>query len=164
MKTTTRLLLLAVLTLPVLAACKKEEAQTANVEKAAVAKPASPTDGAGWDNYIKDQVTRHLDGASSVYAYTLPASTEEGFKDTFQRQVDKAKEDVARGGVEGTLLAFASPESKQTADMIVAAFDKAGTDTMKGVRVLFIGDAADKDRAEAAVKPSGAKFEFVEAK
>jgi hypothetical protein len=48
--------------------------------------------------------------------------------------------------------------------MIVAAFDKAGADTMKGVRVLFIGDAADKDRAEAAVKPSGAKFEFVEAK
>ena len=71
---------------------------------------------------------------------------------------------MARGGVEGTLLAFASPDSAKTADMIVAAFDKAGADTMKGVRVLFIGDAADSDRAEAAVKPSGAKFEFAEAK
>ncbi|MGY3264519.1 MULTISPECIES: hypothetical protein [unclassified Lysobacter] len=165
MKNTTRLILLAVLALPVLAACKKEEGtQTAATQKPAVAKPTSPTDGTGWDNYIKDQVTRHLEGASSVYAYTLPPSSEAGFQDTFQRQVDKAKEDVARGGVEGTLLAFASPESKQAADMIVAAFTGAGADTMKGVRVLFIGDAADKDRAEAAVKPSGAKFEFVEAK
>jgi hypothetical protein len=32
------------------------------------------------------------------------------------------------------------------------------------VRVLFIGDAADSARVEAAVKPSGATYKFVEAK
>ncbi|AXK72056.1 hypothetical protein DWG18_07015 [Lysobacter sp. TY2-98] len=165
MKTTTRLLLLAVLALPVLAACKKDEGtQTAQTSKPAVAKPASPTDENAWNAYITDQVTRHLEGATSTFAYTLPAPGSEGYDDSFQRAVDKAKEDVSRGGVEGTLMAFGSADSAKTADMIVAAFNGAGVDTMKGVRVLFIGDAADKDRAEAAVKPSGAKFEFAEAK
>ncbi|WP_133498829.1 hypothetical protein [Cognatilysobacter terrigena] len=165
MKTTTRLLLLAVLALPVLAACKKEDdTQTAQSSKPAVAKPANTTDENAWNAYIQDQVTRHLEGATSTFAYTLPMPGSEGYDDAFQRATDKAKEDVSRGGVEGTLMAFGSADSKKTADMIEAAFKGVGTDTMKGVRVMFIGDAADKDRAEAAVKPSGAKFEFVEAK
>lgn len=164
MKTTTRLLLLAVLTLPVLAACKKEEAQTAKVEAPAVAKPADPNNENAWNAYITDQVKRHLDGAGSVYAYTLPAPNSQDYEGAFTRQLDKAKEDVSRGGVEGTLMAFGSADSKKSADLVEQSFAKAGTDTMKGVRVLFIGDAADRARAEAAVKPSGAKFEFVEAK
>ena len=172
MKTTTRLMLLAVLALPVLAACNKNEgAQTAQTTKPAVAKPASPTDEAAWNAYITDQVTAgwflrglHLEGATSTFAYTLPSPGSEGYDDAFQRAVDKAKEDVSRGGVEGTLMAFGSADSKRTADMVEAAFKDVGNDTMKGVRVLFIGDAADRARAEAAVKPSGAKFEFAEAK
>jgi hypothetical protein len=158
------LLLLAAVALPLLSGCKKEEAAAAKTEAPAVAKPASPTDETAWNAYITDQVRRHVDGATSIFPYTLPAPGTPDFDGTYQRQVDKVKEDVARGGVEGTLMAFGSANSAKTADMIVAAFEKAGTDTMKGVRVMFIGDAADKDRAEAAVKPSGAKFEFVEAK
>lgn len=158
------LLLLAMLALPMLSGCKQEEAPVAKGMGPAVAKPASATDETAWNAYVTDQVRRHVDGATSIFPYTLPAPGTADFADTFQRQVDKVKEDVSRGGVEGTLMAFGSADSAKTADMIVAAFDKAGVDTMKGVRVLFIGDAADKDRVEAAVKPSGAKFEFVEAK
>lgn len=164
MKTTTRLMLLAVLALPVLAACSKEDAGPAKVEKAALAKPTNPADEKAWNAYVTDQVTRNLDGATSPYAYTLPPASDADFAGAYQRQLEKARQDVARGGVEGTLLAFASPDSAKTADFIVDAFKDAGTDTMKTVRVLFIGDAADRARAEAAVKPSGAKFQFVEAK
>ena len=35
---------------------------------------------------------------------------------------------------------------------------------MKGVKVLFIGDAADSERVKAAVAPSGVNYVFVEAK
>lgn len=165
MKTIHRLLLLAVLVLPFVSACKKEEgAGSAKVDTPAVAKPADVNDENGWNAYITDQVKRHLDGAVSVYAYTLPPPGSEDYQGAYERQLDKAKEDVTRGGVEGTLLAFGSADSKKSADMIEGAFKDAGTGTMKGVRVLFIGDAADRARAEAAVKPSGAKFEFVEAK
>jgi len=158
------LLLLAVLALPTLSGCKQEEAPAAKAQGPAVAKHAKPGAGSGWNAYITGQGKRHQESATSGFAYTLPAPGAADFDDTFQRQVDKVKEDVARGGVDGTLLAFGSADSAKTADMIVASFAKAGTDSMKGVRVLFIGDAADKDRVEAAVKPSGAKFEFAEAK
>ena len=165
MKTTTRLMLLAVLALPVLAACNKDEATpTAKVEKAAVPKPSNQTDEDAWNAYIQDQVVRNAQGASSTFAYTLPVPGAEGFDDSFQRQAEKAKEDVSRGGVEGTLMAFGSADSAKTADLIASAFQGVGVDTMKGVRVLFIGDAVAVGRAEAAVKPSGAKFEFIEAK
>ena len=164
MKTTTRLLLLAVLTLPVLAACKKEEAQTTKVEKPAVAKPADANDENAWNAYITDQVTRNLNGATSPFAYVLPAPGSADFDGAYQRQLEKARLDVARGGVEGTLLAFASPDSAKTADFIVDAFKGAGTDTMKGVRVLFIGSAADSPKVQAAVAPAGVDYKFIEAK
>jgi hypothetical protein len=35
---------------------------------------------------------------------------------------------------------------------------------MKGVRVVFIGDAADGERVKAAVAPAGVDYVFVEAK
>lgn len=163
MNTTHRLMLIAALTLPVLAACKKEEAAPAAVEQAAVPAPKT-ADETAWNAYLTDVVKRNLDGALSTYVYTLPAADSKDFQGYYDRQLEKAMGDVQRGGVDGTLLAFGSPTSSKSADLAVASFTKAAPDSMKGVKVLFIGDAADKARVEAAVKPSGAKFQFVEAK
>lgn len=162
MKTTTRLLLIACLVLPLLAACKKEEAP--KVEVAAALTAPTTTDEAAWNAYITDVVTRHADGATGMYAYTLPAPDSPDFQGYYDRQLEKAQVDVARGGTEGTLLAFASPSSAKSADLAVASFANAEPGTMKGVRVLFLGDAADSERVKAAVEPTGATFQFVEAK
>ena len=43
-------------------------------------------------------------------------------------------------------------------------FKDVPADTMKGVRVLFIGDAADDPRVKAAVSPAGVDYVFIEAK
>ncbi len=162
MKTTTRLLLIACLALPMLSACKKEEAPKAEVA-AALTAPTT-TDETAWGAYLTDVVTRHGEGATGMYAYTLPAADAPDFQGYYDRQLEKAQLDVARGGVEGTLLAFGSPSSAKSADLAVASFANAEKGTMKGVRVLFIGDAADSDRVKAAVEPSGATYQFVEAK
>ncbi len=162
MKIATRLLLIACLALPFLAACKKEEAPKAPVV-AALTAPTS-TDEAAWNAYITDVVTRHADGATSMYAYTLPAEDSADFQGYYDRQLEKAQVDVARGGMEGTLLAFGSPSSAKSADLAVASFAKSEADTMKGVRVLFIGSPADSERVKAAVVPTGATYQFIEAK
>jgi hypothetical protein len=109
-------------------------------------------------------VTRNLDNATSTFVYTLPADSSPDFQGAYDRQLEKAEVDLSRGGVEGTLLAFGGPNSAKSADLAVAAFSKAAPDTMKGVKVLFIGAQADSDRVKAAVDPSGATFKFVEAK
>ncbi|GAB3344554.1 hypothetical protein [Marilutibacter aestuarii] len=162
MKMSTRLILAACLTLPVLAACQKEET-TEVVEAAPVAKPTT-TDENAWAEYLTDIVRRNVGDASSVYLYTLPAADSADYEGEYQRQLEKAQTDVMRGGVSGTLLAYGSPDSAKTADLAVASFEMAQSGSMKGVRVLFIGDNADFARVKTAVEPSGAVFQFVEAK
>lgn len=160
MMTTTRLLLVACLALPLLAACKKEEAPKAEVA-AALSAPTS-TDENAWNAYLTDVVKRNADGATNMYAYTLPVADSADFQGNYDRQLEKAQLDVARGGVEGTLLAFGSPSSAKSADLATASFAKAAPGAMKGVKVLFVGDAADSERVKAAVEPSGATYQFVE--
>lgn len=163
MKTTTRLLLIACLALPFLAACKKEEAPKAEVA-AALSAPTSSTDENAWNAYLTDVVKRNAGGATNIYVYTLPAAELADFQGYYDRQLEKAQLDVARGGMEGTLLAFGSPSSLKSADLAMTSFAKAEPGTMTGVKVLFVGAAADSERVKAAVSLSGATYQFVEAK
>lgn len=165
MKTTTRLLLTACLALPLLAACKKEEAPVAQV--AAPLTAPTTADDAAWRAYVSDVVTRNMEGISNQpYVYYLPVVT--GDEDTdggnYDRLLEKASTDVARGIVRGNMLAYASSDSAKMADIVVASFTPVAPDTMKDVRVLFIGAAADQARVAEAVQPAGVNFVFVEAK
>jgi hypothetical protein len=94
----------------------------------------------------------------------LPGESTPDFADQYERLAEKAKADVSRGIIEGNLLAYGSPASAKMADMVVASFEGVPPNTMKGVKVLFIGDAADSERVKAAVAPAGVDYVFVEAK
>lgn len=168
MKTTTRLILTALLVLPMLAACKKEDAaSTAATAPAPLVAPAT-ADDAAWRTYVSDAVTRNMDATmvNQPFVYYLPAATGNEDEDSgaYGRLLDKAKTDVARGIVRGNMLAYASSDSAKMADIVVEAFESVEPDTMKGVRVLFIGAAADQGRVAEAVAPAGVDFVFVEAK
>ncbi|MBF6022816.1 hypothetical protein [Lysobacter niastensis] len=163
MKNATRLLLIACLSLPFLAACKKEEAQQAAAVEAPLTAPTT-TDENAWNAYLTEVVKRNLDGVTNTYVYVLPAEGSQDFQGYYDRQLEKSQLDIQRGILEGNLLAFGSPTSAKTADLTIAAFSKAQPGSMKGVKVLFIGSAADNDRVKAAVTPAGVDYKFVEAK
>jgi hypothetical protein len=146
-----------------LAACQKDEAPKA----AAAAPVAAPTndDVNAWQAYASDVVKRNMDGVTnSPYVYFLPAEGSADFQGQYDAQLDKVKTDITRGILEGNMLAFVSPASAKMADLVVAAFADQQPNTMKGVKVLFIGQAADGERVKAAVTPSGVNYVFVEAK
>lgn len=157
-----RLLLTACVVLPLLAGCKKEEA-AAPVEKAAVAVPTT-TDENAWNAYLSDVVTRNMGSATTPYLYTLPAPDVAEYQGWYDRQLEKAKGDVQRGIGEGYLLAYGSPDSTKTADLLVASFEGAPVGMMKAVTVLFIGNQADEARTRAAVEPTGATYKFIAAR
>ena len=162
MKTTLRLLMVASLVLP-FAACKKAEAPAAAV-KAPMAAPATD-DRQAWGDYLQDVVPRHMGGiVNQPYVYLLPGEDSEDFEGSYERLAEKAETDVARGIIAGNMLAYASPASAKMADIVIASFKDVPADTMKGVRVLFIGDAADDPRVKAAVAPAGVDYVFIEAK
>jgi hypothetical protein len=162
MKNLFRLILIACLVLP-FAACKKAEAP--KVEKPPVAMPTDPANKQGWQDYMGDVINRHMEGVNNqLFAYLLPPENAPDFQDQYDRLMDKAKSDVARGIIAGNLLAYGGPSSARTADLVVEAFKPVQPGTMKGVKVLFIGSSADSERVKAAVEPAGVNYVFVEAK
>lgn len=151
------------MTLVAVTACnKKEEAAPVAAAPAALTVPAD-SDNQAWKLYLVEVAKRNMEGIrNSPYMYYLPAS--EDLEEQYTRQLDNVTDTVARGVLPGNMLAFGSPQSARMADLIVEAFKSAEAGSMKDVRVLFIGDAVDADRAKAAVEPSGATFVFSEAK
>ena len=72
--------------------------------------------------------------------------------------------DMSRGIIEGNMLLFGSPARTKLADLVIEGFKEAKPNTMKNVKVVFVGDPADKDRVQAAVAPSGVTYVFVSSK
>jgi hypothetical protein len=160
MKLLSRLMLIACLVLP-FAACKKEAPVVA--AKPPVTAPKNE-DVTAWHEYMADVVQRNDTGTTAQFGYFLPGESTPDFQSQYDRLAEKVKEDIGRGVVSGTMLAFGSPASAKLADMIVAAFKDLQPGSLKGVKVLFIGKAEDSDRVKAAVQPAGDDYTFVEAK
>jgi hypothetical protein len=159
-KTMTRLLVIACLVLP-FTACKKQEAPEAAV-KPAMSAPKTD-DRQAWVDYLNDVVPRNLAGIpNQPIVYFLPGESTSDFQDQYDRLLEKAQADVGRGIISGNMLAYASPASAKMADLVVAAFAGVPAASMKGVRVLFIGKAADSERVKAAVTPAGVDYVFVD--
>lgn len=162
MNMTKRLLLIACLALP-FAGCKKEEA-VVDTGPQVLSAPAKDDD-AGWRGYLQAVALQNMGTVtSSPFLYYLPPESDPEFEAKYERQVESATAALARGIVGNNMLAFGSSASTKMADLIVAAFTDVTPDTMKGVRVLFIGDAADNERVQAVVAPTGVDYVFVEAK
>ncbi|MUV15402.1 hypothetical protein GN331_14440 [Lysobacter sp. HX-5-24] len=157
-----RTALLALLAVVALSACKKEEAPKA--QAAAVAVPTNGDPNA-WQAYASDVVKKNMDGVNSApFVYFLPEESDPNFQDQYDAQAEKVKSDLTRGILEGNMLAFVSPASAKMGDLVIASFADVAAGSMKGVKVLFIGQAADNERVKAAVAPSGVNYVFVEAK
>jgi hypothetical protein len=160
--TMSRTALLALLAVVALSACKKEEAP-----KAAAAAVAVPTNGDpnAWQAYASDVVKKNMDGVTSApFVYFLPQETDADFQAQYDAQAEKVSGDLTRGILEGNMLAFVSPASAKMGDLVIASFTDVPADSMKGVKVLFIGQQADNARVQPIVAKTGAKYVFVEAK
>lgn len=144
-----------------LGACKTEEESTAPVERAAVSAPTTE-DRQAWGNYLNDLVNRNMEGVrQSPYVYLVPFDGDPEFEGKYEALSDKASTDVSRGIVSGNMLVYAGLNSAKVADLVVEAFNGVRADTMRGVKVLFVGSADDVGRVQEAVAPSGANFVHV---
>jgi hypothetical protein len=157
-----------ILSLTLLAGCKKEE--EAAPAPAALVAPVNGDDTA-WKTYLGQVVGQNMAGVTDRnFSYYLPANSQtlnEGDADgrtQFDRQLENVTTVVLRTVLPGNMLSFGSPDSEKMADLIVMSFAEAEPDALAGSQVLFIGKAEDSDRVRAAVEASGAKYLFVEAK
>jgi len=163
MKNTMRVMLAASLVLG-FTACKKEEAAPVADAQQALVAPAKDDD-AGWRKYLQAVAVQNMGNiTNNPFLYYLSPESDPEFDAKYQRQVESATTAIARGVSPGNMLAFGSSASAKMADLIETAFKDVQADSLKGVRVVFIGDAADNARVQTIVQPTGAEYIFVEAK
>jgi hypothetical protein len=128
--------------------------------------PAATADKAAWKTYLVSIVRQNMHGvkSNSPYMYFVPGGDEQAVQDDRESQLQNVSGTVARGVMPGNMLAFGGPDSKLTADLVVAAFKDAQDGSFKDVVVLFVGAPADQDRVKEALAKSKAEFRFVEMK
>jgi hypothetical protein len=152
-----------------LGACNQEQQATApqaEVKPQVAPVPTNPTDKTAWKQYLVSVVTANMQGVKTnhPYMYFVPGGDDDATKADRQNQLDNVKNVVARGVLPGNMMAFGGPDSKTTADLIVASFADAQAGSFKDVVVLFIGAPGDLDSVKQALASSGAEVRFVEAK
>lgn len=163
MKNAMRVMLAASMVLA-FTACKKEEAAPVADAQQALVAPAKDDD-AGWKQYLQAVAVQNIGNiTNNPFLYYLPPESDPEFAAKYERQVESATGAIGRGVQPGNMLAFGSSASSKMADMIQTAFKDVQADSMKGVRVVYIGDAADNARVQTIVQPTGADYIFVEAK
>jgi hypothetical protein len=149
-----------------LAACGSNNDNNAEQQttKAKVTKPTNPNDKAAWNQYLSQVLGNHMQGmtADQPYPYMVPAGSSSSAQANRARQLDNVTDVVQRGITPGNLIAFGGPNSSETADLMVSAFKHADPGSLKGVIVMFIGDKADNARVAKVVKPTDAKYRFVQ--
>ncbi len=171
MTTVIRVMALAAFCILSLGACTqssdngKKPAVDQAVPTQAVNLPVDAKDTAAWKKYLVSVVKQNMQGiTSSPYMYFVPSGDDEDTKVARKNQLDNVQVIVGRTVLPGNMMAFGGPDSKTTADLMIESFKEAKAGAFKGVTVLFVGAAADVDRAKAAIAPSGAEFRFVEMK
>jgi len=165
MKNLSRLILMLMLSLLAVSACKKEEAAKPKAVIAVVTMPADPMDKDGWRKYLVSVAQQNLEGIRQrPYMYYVPAGDDPETMEQVERQQSDITDVVGRGILPGNMIAFGSPNSTRMADVIIEAFKVARPASFKDVRVLFVGAATDEQRVRDALAPSAADYVFVEAK
>ncbi|HJU26307.1 MAG TPA: hypothetical protein VJ722_06510 [Rhodanobacteraceae bacterium] len=147
----------------VLSACNKgpQNEQAAQTDQAA--KPSNPNDMKGWKAYLSQVVQANMQDINNTpYMYFIPAGDDPDTVAARGRTQDTLNGVVATTVLPGNMIAAGGPDSGKTADALVTAFTNAQPGSFKGVVVLFVGNAADKDRVQKAIAPSGAEFRFAQ--
>jgi hypothetical protein len=166
--------MLAVIGTLALSACgpsdedKRKAAEAAAAAELAkpVPVPAANADKAAWQKYLIAVVKQNMKDVKTnhPYMYFIPNGDSTEAQDARKNQLENVSNTVARGVLPGNMMAFGGPDSKLTADTITTAFKEAQDGTFKGVVVLFIGAAADRDPVKDALTKSAAEYRFVEMK
>jgi hypothetical protein len=164
MKNFMRALLIASVAALAFTGCKKEEAKPVADAAPALTAPGKDDD-AGWKQYLQAVAIQNMGNVTNnPFLYYLPPESDPEFQAKYDRQVESATTTISRGVSPGNMIAFGSSASAKMADMIGVVFKAVQANSMKGVRVVYIGDAADNARVQTVIQPTGAEYIFVEAK
>lgn len=161
MKSMFRNLMLVLFAALSLAGCK-EEKEKPKKEPVAVVVPSDPNDLQAWKKYLTGVVQNNMGGVRSrPFVYFVPAGDDDVSKEEAQRQLETVQDVVLRGVLPGNMLAFGGPDKAKVSNLILNGFKDVRPNSLKGVKVLVVGAAADEQAMRDVIGPGGADFIFV---
>jgi len=137
---------------------------TSSLGKSSLApKPIDPHDTVGWKAYLGHLVQMNIQGmsASRPFVYLVDAGDTSDAEAHYAHQLANLADTASRGVQPGNLIALTGANSAKNANLVVAAFKDAKPGSFNDAIVLFIGDKADEQRVNDAIKPTGATIRFV---
>ena len=145
------------------ATCHQKPEQHATATAEHVTPPSSATNTQAWETYMVKVSHADLKAITAKpYLFEVLAPSDPRAKQR-NPNVQQALTTMAKTDrFPGNAIAVGGPDPKTTADVLVAAFSVAKPGTLKGLTVLYIGDAQDKTPVEKTITTTGAAFRFAE--
>lgn len=127
-----------------------------------LAKPAATADENTWGEYLAAQGKIHgKDVGMRPYIYVIPGGDSVGANTRRQEESDSIRHGVGPILMPGGLLILGGPDGQQTESFISSITKEMKPDSLKGIVVLVVSDAAQESAVTAALKPTGATIRFV---
>lgn len=154
-----------------LAACtgSKDQTEKANpsvsgaaAKKATVARPAASADDNSWGLYLADQGKVHADDIGmKPFIYVIPAADSQMGDDRRKNEIESIVNGAGSVLIPGALLIIGGPDSTVTRTFVEGLGKDVKPDSLKGVTVLVVSDAAQKDSLSKVLAPTGARARVV---
>jgi len=154
-----------------LAACgvSKDQAESAAApasgtaaKKATVARPAATADDNSWGLYLADQGKVHADDIGmKPFIYVIPVADSQMGDDRRKNETESIVNGAGSVLIPGALLIIGGPDANVTRSFVEGLGQKVKPDSLKGVTVLVVSDAAQKDGLSKVLAPTGARARVV---
>lgn len=126
------------------------------------AKPTATADENTWGTYLAAQGKLHgKDVGMRPYIYVIPGGDTVAATSRRKDEADSISHSIGPILMPGGILIVGGPDGQQTSTFISDLSKTLKTDSLKGIVVLVIGDAAQAKSVGSALKPTGATVRFV---
>ncbi len=155
----------------VLTACSSSDEQSAknsstsaSLQKATqtVARPPATADDNTWGTYLADQGRVHAeDIGMKPFIYVIPSADSQMGDDRRKNETESIVNGAGKVIIPGALLILGGPDANVTRGFVEGLGKEVKPDTLKGVTVLVVGDASQKDLLAKTLAPAGARVRVV---
>jgi hypothetical protein len=130
----------------------------AGKKKATVARPAPDADDNIWGVYLADQGKVYADDIGmNPFIYVIPAADNDMAEERRKNETDSIAHGAGSILIPGALLILGGPDARVTNRFVESLSKEVKPDALKGVTVLIVGDASQKDLLTKTLAPTGAR-------
>jgi len=127
-------------------------------KKASIPRPAASADDNSWGLYLADQGKVHADDIGmKPFIYVIPVADSDMADERRKNETESIVQGAGSVLIPGALLILGGPDANVTRAFVEGLSKDLKPDSLKGVTVLVVGDASQKEQLSKTLAASGAR-------